>query len=111
VPAKLYRIVSKTSEHPNGRLLASERGRMPFSKLDPEKFTLDAVKAMQAAFDEVCQRLSLTPEDPRRSKLATVIIELATDGEQDFVVKAEAALATPSVRRPSLLPLLRSHAP
>jgi transcription elongation GreA/GreB family factor len=36
---------------------------------------------MQIAFDVVCQHLSLAPEDKRRRRLATVIIDIATAGE------------------------------
>jgi hypothetical protein len=53
---------------------------MPFSKIDPLRFNLDAVKTMQTAFDAVCLEMKLEVNDPRRSELATLIIRLAHDG-------------------------------
>lgn len=83
---------------------------MPFRHLSPEQFDLDTMRRMQTAFDDVCQRLSLGPEDPRRSPLATTIIELAASGEQELAAKATAKISTPSVH-PPLLSLGRKHAP
>jgi hypothetical protein len=54
---------------------------MPFSKIDPNKFTLDAVKDMQVAFDAVCLEMNLDQTDARRSKLAMVIIRLMNEGD------------------------------
>lgn len=85
---------------------------MPFRHVPAGQFNLDTMKLMQGAFDVVCQKLSLPPEDTRRSKLASIIIELAASGEREGLAeKAEAALTKPSDRRPSLLSLGRKHAP
>ena len=56
---------------------------MPFSTIDPQKFSLDTVKSMQAAFDKACAQLNLSESDPRRSTLATAIIKLAAEGKTE----------------------------
>jgi hypothetical protein len=52
---------------------------MPFR--DYPQFDSDTLKAMTEAF--VVARLKLTPDDPRRGKLATLIVQLAKAGVRD----------------------------
>lgn len=83
---------------------------MPFRHLT--NVDLDTMKLMQGAFDAVCARLLLSAEDTRRSKLASIIIELAASGEREGLAdKAEAALTKPSGRRSASALLGRKHAP
>jgi hypothetical protein len=66
---------------------------MPFRHIPPGQFNLDTLRLMQTAFDDVCQRLNLNEIDPRRSKLATVLMNLAADGElSQLSERAEKAL-------------------
>ena len=60
---------------------------MPFSKIDPDKFTLTDVRKMQSAFDAVCAVMNLVERDPRRVKLASIIIRLSTDGEMENLIE------------------------
>ena len=54
---------------------------MPFR--DIKQFDLETLQKMTQAFDAVCDRFKLEPDNPERSHLATVIIELAGRGERD----------------------------
>jgi hypothetical protein len=56
---------------------------MPFRHVPQSAFDLDTMRLMQGAFDQVCERMAFQPDDVRRSKLATIIIELATGGERE----------------------------
>jgi hypothetical protein len=56
---------------------------MPFRHLKPDQFTPELLDRMQEAFDRVSGRLKLSPDNPLRSKLATILIELATQGESE----------------------------
>jgi hypothetical protein len=51
--------------------------------LKPDQFIPELLDRMQQAFDQVSDRLKLGPDNPLRSKLATVLIELATEGESE----------------------------
>jgi hypothetical protein len=56
---------------------------MPFRHLKPDQFTPELLDRMQQAFDRVSEQLKLGPDNPLRSKLAMVLIELATEGERE----------------------------
>jgi hypothetical protein len=56
---------------------------MPFRDLQPERFDLDTLKAMQRVYDSICQKLQLHPGDPRTGKLAATIASLAAAGERE----------------------------
>ena len=66
---------------------------MPFRHLKPDQFTPELLDRMQEAFDRVSGRLKLSPDNPLRSKLATILIELATQGEsENLMTRALTAL-------------------
>ena len=66
---------------------------MPFRHLKPDQFTPDVLDRMQQAFDQVCVKLNLGPDNPLRSKLATILIELATEDEsENLLTRALSAL-------------------
>ena len=54
---------------------------MPFST--ETQFDSDALRAMTAAFDTVTAKLHLKADDPRRGKLASLIVQLAKAGVVD----------------------------
>ena len=54
---------------------------MPFR--NETQFSIEVVKGMTAAYDSVVTRLNLKPEDPRRGKLASLIVQLANAGVTD----------------------------
>ena len=54
---------------------------MPFR--DIKQFDQETLQKMTQAFDATCDRLRLAPDNPERSQLATVVIELAANGERD----------------------------
>jgi hypothetical protein len=54
---------------------------MPFR--NETQFTTAQVQAMTAAYDSVVAKLTLTPEDPRRGKLVSLIVQLAKTGILD----------------------------
>ena len=60
---------------------------MPFRHLSPDQFSFDLLKAMQSAFDAGCESLRLDQNDPMRTKLATIIIELASEGTRDHLLE------------------------
>jgi hypothetical protein len=51
---------------------------MPFRH--QHEFTTETVQAMTAAHDAVVARLNLKPDDPRRGKLVSLIVQLAKAG-------------------------------
>ena len=54
---------------------------MPFR--NDTQFTTANVQEMTAAYDSVVAKLKLTPDDPRRGRLATIIVQLANAGVLD----------------------------
>jgi hypothetical protein len=54
---------------------------MPFRS--ETEFTTETITSMQAAYDSVVAKLKLKPEDSRRGKLATLIVQLAKAGVVD----------------------------
>ena len=54
---------------------------MPFRNI--KEFDAETLRNMTQAFDAVCERLKLAPDDPQRGDLATKIIELAAAGERE----------------------------
>jgi hypothetical protein len=64
---------------------------MPFRKIPPGQFSVDLLKLMQAAYDDVAVKLRIDrTSDPRSSVLANIIMDLAAKGER--VGLAERAL-------------------
>ena len=51
---------------------------MSLRNLPQDQFSIDLLQVMQTAFDEACNRFTVTT--PIRTQLATIIIELAADG-------------------------------
>jgi hypothetical protein len=64
---------------------------MPFR--DYPTLDLDTVRVMTEAYDSVVERLHLKPEDPRRGRLATLIVQLAKAGVVDPHILADQARA------------------
>jgi hypothetical protein len=64
---------------------------MPFR--NETQFNIETVKGMTAAYDAVAAQLKLTPDDPRRGKLATLIVQLAKAGVVDTEKLADQARA------------------
>jgi hypothetical protein len=64
---------------------------MPFR--NETQFTTRDVQAMTAAYDAVVSKLKLTPDDPRRGKLISLIVELAKAGVVDSDRLADQARA------------------
>lgn len=57
---------------------------MPFRKIPPAQFSVDLLKLMQAAYDDVALKLQIDgTHDPRSSKLVQIIMDLAASGERD----------------------------
>jgi hypothetical protein len=54
---------------------------MPFR--NETEFTTANIQQMTAAYDSVVAKLKLAPDDPRRGKLATLIVQLAKAGVVD----------------------------
>jgi hypothetical protein len=52
-------------------------------RVSEDRFDLDTIIRMQRAFDLVCHRLKLAPEDKRRRSLANFIIVSASAGDTD----------------------------
>ena len=69
---------------------------MPFR--DIKQFDRETLQKMTQAFDAACTRLDLEVDNPERTQLATVIIELAARGERDpaklFALAVEALEVT-----------------
>jgi hypothetical protein len=51
---------------------------MPFR--NESEFTSETLEAMQIAYDSVVDKLKLKPDDARRGKLASLIVQLAKAG-------------------------------
>jgi hypothetical protein len=64
---------------------------MPFRR--ETQFTTAHIQEMTAAYDSVVAKLKLKPDDPRRGKLATLIVQLAKAGVVDAEKLAEQARA------------------
>jgi hypothetical protein len=56
---------------------------MPFRNLQPERFDLNTLKAMQGVYDSICKQLKIDATDPRTGKLAATIANLAASGERE----------------------------
>jgi|GraSoiStandDraft_5_1057265.scaffolds.fasta_scaffold1968611_1 hypothetical protein len=54
---------------------------MPFR--DIANISLDERQRLTAVFDEVCARLNIASDDPRRANIAAKIMALAATGERD----------------------------
>jgi len=54
---------------------------MPFR--DFPDISLDERERLTAVFDQVCARLNIASDDPRRSNIAAKIMALAAAGERD----------------------------
>jgi hypothetical protein len=65
---------------------------MPFRK--ETEFNTETVRAMTAAHDAVVARLNLKPNDPRRGKLVSLIVQLAKAGVVDPKRLADQARAS-----------------
>jgi hypothetical protein len=64
---------------------------MPFR--NETQFNLETLKSMTAAYDSVVARLQLKPDDPRTSRLAALIVQLAKAGVVDTDKLADQARA------------------
>ena len=68
---------------------------MPFRHIPPGQFSVDLLKLMQAAYDDVSVKLQIDgTNDPRSSKLATIIMDLAARGERQLLSKRALEIAT-----------------
>ena len=65
---------------------------MPFRD-DAAAFSTEAVQSMTAAYDLVVEQLKLRPEDPRRGKAVSLIVQLAKAGVLDVNKLADQARA------------------
>ena len=70
---------------------AKRRTSMPFK--NEIRFTTENLQEMTAAYDPVVARLKLKSDDPRRGKLATLIVQLAQAGIVDAEKLADQARA------------------
>ena len=64
---------------------------MPFRQ--HTDFDSETLQLMTAAYDTVVARLNIKPEDPRTSKLATLIVQLVKAGVRDSGRLADQARA------------------
>jgi hypothetical protein len=68
---------------------------MPFRKIPPGQFSVDLLKLMQAAYDDVAVKLRIDgTNDPRSSKLAQIIMDLAANGERDRLLERALEITT-----------------
>jgi len=68
---------------------------MPFRKIPPGQFSVDLLKLMQAAYDDIAVKLQIDgTQDPRSSKLAQIIMDLAASGERDRLRDRALEMAT-----------------
>src|SRR5689334_13545801 len=68
-------IESYSKGRPGKYSLGRRKFRMPFR--NEKQFTTANIQEMTAAYDSVVAKLKLKPNDPRREKLATLIVQLA----------------------------------
>jgi hypothetical protein len=67
---------------------------MPFRQIPPGQFSVDLLKLMQAAFDDVAVKLRIDgTSDPRSSKLANMIMDLAAKGEREQLAERSLKIA------------------
>lgn len=64
---------------------------MPFR--NETQFTTAHIQEMTAAYDSLVAKLKLAPDDPRRGKLAALIVQLAKAGVVDAERLADQARA------------------
>jgi hypothetical protein len=64
---------------------------MPFRNVPAGQFDVQTLELMQNAFDAVCRQHGIDSGDPRRERLATSIVELATEGERERLAERAAA--------------------
>jgi hypothetical protein len=64
---------------------------MPFR--NETQFTTANIQAMTDAYDSAVAKLKLTPDDPRRGKLVSIIVQLAKAGVVDADKLADQARA------------------
>ena len=66
---------------------------MPFTHLRGDSnFGPTLLEAMRKAFDDVCQQLEISADNPLASMIATNIISLAAGGERDADVLGKGAM-------------------
>jgi hypothetical protein len=63
---------------------------MPFRNY--AQFDIETLRKMTAAYDVAVTRLNIKSDDPMTSRLANIIVELASTGERDPDKLCEAAL-------------------
>jgi len=67
---------------------------MPFRKIPPGQFSVDLLKLMQAAYDDIAVKLQIDgTSDPRSSKLVNIIMDLAANGERDRLAERSLKIA------------------
>jgi hypothetical protein len=68
---------------------------MAFRHVQPGQFSVDLLKQMQAAYDAVCLQLKIDGTiDPRSSKIANIIMDLAAKGEREQLAERTLEIAT-----------------
>lgn len=70
---------------------------MPFSQLRKDsRFSPTSLETMRMAFEDACQQLKISADDPRSAKLANEIIARASAGERDQNQLTQQAIAAVS---------------
>ena len=68
---------------------------MAFRHVQPGQFSVDLLKQMQAAYDDICFQLKIDgTTDPRSSKIANIIMDLAAKGERERLAERTLEIAT-----------------